>query len=139
MKLSFILFTLITTLIVSACQTMSQTSEQNSQAELTYLDYTEETYESLLGEKPFAIFFHAPWCPTCVLLEREILANSESFPEGSIILKADFDTEMILRKKYNIRSQSVVVMIDSSGEGAETLVAPSISMLKNSFLKLLQY
>lgn len=176
MKASFLLLSLATTLVLSACQTPSQAAtvssnnsvcvgdeceltpeqtalmeETNEKSEWTaeeiaemegadalYMDYTKAAYDSMLGQEPFAIFFHASWCPTCQFMEQDILSNSGEFPEGSVILKADYDTETALKEEYSIYSQSIVVMINADGSVAETLVAPSASTLTSAFTSLLQ-
>lgn len=149
MKVSFLLLSLVMPLGLSACQTPSQATVSSDNiicaggecewtAEDLYVDYTQEAYDSMLGQKPFALFFHASWCPTCQFMEQDILSNSKDFPEGSIILKADYDTETALKEKYNIYSQSLVVMINADGTASETLVAPSASSLASVFTKLLQ-
>lgn len=167
MKASFLLLSLAMTLILSACQTPSQatvssdneeanekpewtaeeiaemeaseeTVEKETPSEDLYMNYTKEAYDSMLGQEPFALFFHASWCPTCQFMEQDILSNSENFPEGSVILKADYDTETALKEAYNIYSQSIVVMINADGSVAETLVAPSATSLAAAFTSLLQ-
>ena len=152
MKLLLPILLLAATLLLSACQSTAQnprqpvqpetntpiTAKQNSGIEASYRDFSQTDYESLLGKQPFAIFFHATWCPTCKIVEDDILENINAFPEGVVILKADYDTETALKKKYNVFSQSVIVMIDSNGSASETLIAPSFSTLKNSFISLLE-
>lgn len=103
-----------------------------------YIDYTSDLYTSMLGQEPFALFFHASWCPTCLFMEQDILSNSDKFPEGSRILKADFDIETDLKKEYKVYSQSIIVMINADGTVAETLIAPSAESLAESFTKLLK-
>lgn len=90
-----------------------------------YIDYTAKGYDELLGKKPFALFFHAAWCPTCISMEKDINSELDTFPKGTKILKANFDTETELKKKYNINIQSVIVVIDEQGKAIETLAAPS--------------
>lgn len=102
-----------------------------------YTAYSQSQYDALLGKKPFALFFHAPWCHICRGMEEDILANLSSFADGTVILKADYDTETELKKKYGIRSQSVIVLIDASGKVVETLVAPTSTELKSSFAGIL--
>ncbi|PIR55115.1 hypothetical protein COU74_02960 [Candidatus Peregrinibacteria bacterium CG10_big_fil_rev_8_21_14_0_10_36_19] len=109
--------------------------ENNSTAEINeekpqYISFTQEKYQELLGEKPFAIFFHAGWCPSCVDADKKIkqdLANSTPrFPKGTIILKADYDTETELKKTYGIVMQSTHVIIDKEGNVTAKLAEPSI-------------
>lgn len=102
-----------------------------------YENYSEARYDELLGKKPFAVFFHAPWCGTCLGMEKEILANISDLPAGVIILKADYDTEKALEAKYGVTSQSLIVVIDADGQAKETLVAPDVDEIAESFAKLL--
>lgn len=150
MKTQLLLLSMIMILTLSACETTMQAtndeidteetegSEAIALAEVSYIDYSDEKYESLLGKEPFAIFFHASWCPTCQLMDRDILSNSSDFPYGSVILKADYDTETELKKTYEITSQSTIVMVNADGSVAEILTAPSFSKMQNSFLNLLE-
>lgn len=61
------------------------------------------------------IFFHASWCPSCRALSTNIEENVASIPAGTTILKADFDTETELKKKYGVTTQHTLVQIDKDG------------------------
>lgn len=88
----------------------------NTQSNAQYQGYSESAYNNLLGKKPFALFFHASWCPTCRAEEKLIQENLSSFPKGFTILKADYDKETALKKKYGITMQSIVVVFDKTGK-----------------------
>lgn len=90
-----------------------------------YLAYSEEKYDSLLGQERFALFFHAEWCPTCISMEKDIKENLSKFPEGATVLVADYDSETELKQKYGIVSQSTIVIIDAEGNEVKKLAAPS--------------
>lgn len=97
-----------------------------------YTDFTQERYADLLGKEPFAIFFHASWCPDCVNLENQIMKNIASLPKEAIILKANYDTESELKLTYGITIQSTVVVIDKNGNAAPTLFGPSFDDLRSA-------
>ena len=120
---------------VSKTDTKSENSDSKSNAR--YLAFTDEVYASTKGNKPFALFFHAGWCPTCREMERDFKENLSSFPEGSIIIQADYDKETDLKKEYRITMQSIVVVIDENGKISETLVSPNSGTLKNALAKIL--
>ena len=61
------------------------------------------------------LFFHAPWCPTCQALEKNIKANLNSIPDKTILVKTDYDTSTDLKKKYGITYQHTMVQVDASG------------------------
>lgn len=104
---------------------------ENDQVAL-YTDFTQERYAELLGKKPFAIFFHASWCPDCVNLEKQIKKNIENLPKETIILKANYDTENKLKQDYGITIQSTVVVVDKNGKAMPTLFGPSFDDLKTA-------
>ena len=103
-------------------ETKTETTTQTEAPE--YIAYSQEKYDELLGKKPFALFFHAPWCPTCRGMEKAITEELTTFPKGAKILKADFDTEKALKEKYGITVQSTIVIIDAEGKAVKTLAAP---------------
>lgn len=90
-----------------------------------YIAYSETNYNELLGKKPFALFFHAPWCHVCRGMEENITKELSSFPKNTIIMKADYDSETELKQKYGITSQSVMIFINKEGEVVNTLVGPN--------------
>lgn len=98
-------------------------------ADRQYVDYSAAVYESLLGKKPLALFFHAGWCPTCRAMEADIQKNLDQFPVGTVILKADYDTEKALEKTYGVTSQSTIVVIGSDGTMSNLLLAPTNAQL----------
>lgn len=61
------------------------------------------------------IFFHASWCPSCRGLSSSIEGSLKSIPEGVTILKADYDKETELKKKYGVTSQHTLVQVDKDG------------------------
>ena len=84
--------------------------------EPVYKAYSASERESLHGDKPYVIFFHANWCPICRKMDSDLNAQLDTFPEGTTILKADYDTEDDLKDEYNVRVQSTVVVLDANGE-----------------------
>ncbi len=80
------------------------------------------TYESYSSQKiaraemgDVVIFFHASWCPSCRALNSDIEANLNSIPVNVSILKADYDKENELKKKYGVTSQHTLVQVDKDG------------------------
>ena len=98
---------------------------QNSDVyEAQYVTYSEDIYKSLLGQKPFALFFHAGWCPICQRMEKDILEGLNEFPEGTVILKADYDKETQLKQKYLVQTQSTILFFDAEGKQTGKLLGP---------------
>lgn len=79
------------------------------------------------------IFFHASWCPTCKVASEDFQTNITQIPSDVTILKANYDTETELKKKYSVVMQDTFVQVDgkgnaiatwnSGGEGIKTLLA----------------
>lgn len=104
---------------------LSETSQEilaeQPSGEAKYLDYTPELQAELDGNQAYGIFFHAPWCPQCQLLESQIESNLKDLPNSITILKADYDSQTDLKAKYDIRIQSTVVAINKDGEVTSTI------------------
>lgn len=96
----------------------------------SYSAYSDGIRAQLNGSKPHVIFFHAQWCPTCRALEENILANLSSFPAGTTILKADYDTENELKDEFDVKIQSTVAVLDANGEVVWQGQDPSIEDLQ---------
>lgn len=75
----------------------------------TYVDYSASNLANTKWK--IVLFFHANWCPTCVAAEKDIL--SKYIPSNLTILKANFDTEIELKKKYWIVAQTTFVQVDN--------------------------
>lgn len=61
------------------------------------------------------LFFRATWCPTCRALDKDIRANLEQIPEGTLILDVDYDKYNDLKKKYGVTYQHTLVQVDEDG------------------------
>lgn len=76
-----------------------------------YVDFDESEFTSQNN----VIFFSASWCPTCRSLDEAILSNVDSLPANLTILKADYDSEKDLKKKYGVTYQHTLVQVDNEG------------------------
>lgn len=68
--------------------------------------------------KPYALYFHASWCPSCVAFGKKIEASIDTLPAGTVVLKTDYDTEQELKQKYGVTSQHTLVTINADGSVA---------------------
>ena len=92
-----------------------------------YTDYNESLLVNA-EDGPVLIFFHATWCPTCRTLDKSINANLDDIPDGVTILRADYDTEKVLKKKYGVVRQHTLVQVDSNGNQIKTLTGLTNSL-----------
>lgn len=91
-----------------------------------YMKYDEEGIMDVKKDAPYALFFHASWCPTCRGIENGILKEKENFPPDTVVIKVDYDTEEALKKQYGITVQATVVILDSHKNVVQKLVAPKV-------------
>lgn len=104
-----------------------------------YTAYSEAKRQELLEtQTPHVIFFHAEWCPTCRAFEDRLDETLSSYPNGTIILKANFDTEKELKKEYTVRSQSTLTVVKADGTKLVTLVDPTDEVLQAAISETLQ-
>ncbi len=120
----------------TSIDSQSQPSETNSQASTSpgaYVQYTDEIIQDTPGTK--VLFFHAPWCPQCMALEKSI--ESGKIPDGVTIIKVDYDSNQDLRKEYGVTLQTTLVRVDDSGKSVKKYTAynqPTLQALIDNVL-----
>lgn len=95
-------------------------TDQTAQAGV-YTSYSENALAETSGTR--ILFFHAPWCPQCRSLDKDITENGA--PAGTTIFKVDYDSSQDLRKKYGVTIQTTLVLIDGEGNLVKKFVAYS--------------
>ncbi len=99
----------------------------------TYVDYSEKEFKEASGER--ILFFHAPWCPQCRMLDASI--SKAELPDDTTIFKVDYDSNQDLRKKYGVTLQTTIVKVDADGNLVDKYVAynePSFEAVKENLL-----
>lgn len=56
-------------------------------------------------------FFRTDWCFICKVIAAEARANLTLTPENVAIIEVDFDTQIDLRNKYGVTSQTTFVQV----------------------------
>ncbi len=79
-----------------------------------YQEYTASAVSQAQHEN-IVLFFHAPWCPTCKLLDSDLIDQADSIPSDLLILQVDYDSATELRKQYGITYQHTLVQVDAQG------------------------
>lgn len=98
-----------------------------------YIDYSGDVIASTDDTK--ILFFHAPWCPQCKALDASIKAGP--IPDGTTIIKVDYDSSQALKQKYGVTTQTTLVLIDDDGNLVKKYVAystPSLDALISNLL-----
>ena len=84
-----------------------------------YVSYTPDVIEKTPGTK--ILFFHAPWCPQCRMLDSDI--TKTELPDNLTIIKVDYDSNQELRQEYGVTLQTTLVMVDDKGKLVKKYVA----------------
>ncbi len=77
-----------------------------------YAEYSEAAVaEAVASGKKVALFFHAPWCPTCKAADAVFVR--ETPPSDVALFKVDYDSNVNLRKKYGVTYQHTFVSLNT--------------------------
>lgn len=98
-----------------------------------FVDYQEGLVASTDGTR--LLFFHAPWCPQCRMIEADI--KEQGVPNGVTVLKVDYDSNQVLRQKYGVTLQTTFVKVDRNGEAIKKYVAynePTFESVKTNLI-----
>lgn len=105
--------------------------EPNNLAPGAYIDYSDGIVAKTAGQK--VLFFHAPWCPQCRSIEKDI--NQQGVPDGVVVIKVDYDSRQDLRQKYDVTLQTTFVKIDDQGISTQKYTAynePTFASVKSN-------
>jgi thioredoxin 1 len=88
------------------------------------------------ANQPVALHFRADWCPTCRAQDK-VLQSLKSDPALDLtVLLVNYDTEKDLKRRFNVRAQSTLVVLHGQKESArlvgETGSAPIRDALKSA-------
>jgi thiol-disulfide isomerase/thioredoxin len=108
-----------------------ETTEESDEAETSYSAAVYTDNQAALQEAgPKVVYFHADWCPTCRALEERVQSTLGQFPDGTKIVKVDYDAETALKNQYGVKVQTSLVVLNAEGEQVgNVLVNPSNEQL----------
>ncbi len=73
------------------------------------------------SNRPVALHFHADWCPVC-MAQQKVLNVLKTEPRLDLtVLVANYDTEKALKKRFNVRSQSTLIVLRGQQERARVV------------------
>ncbi len=83
-----------------------------------YQDFTQPAYEAAIADgKTVILDFHADWCPTCRANEPIVESVFSSNTDTNIVgFKVNYDTEIALRRAFNVQSQSTFIKTSATGD-----------------------
>lgn len=68
------------------------------------------------ANQPVALHFHADWCPTCRAQEKVLQELKSEAGLDLTVLVANYDTEKDLKRRFNVRAQSTLVVLHGEKE-----------------------
>lgn len=103
----------------------NHSTQKNTEESITaagkMIEYTAENLSNAIdNDETVILAFSASWCPSCQAIEKDILKNLSNIPENVTLIKADYDTEKDLIKKYSIKGQHTFVQLDSNQNAVKT-------------------
>jgi thioredoxin 1 len=88
--------------------------------------------EAQKADKPVALHFRADWCPTCRAQDK-VLESLKAEPGLNVtVLAVNYDTEKELKKQFNIRSQSTLVLLHGQKEVGRSINETSAAGLRSA-------
>ena len=93
---------------------MKKTTSSAPSSKNGYIAYDEALFQKQ-NDKRRVLFFHAKWCPTCKIADKDFTDNTSKIPEDLILFRTDYDTEKELIAHYGITYQHTFVYVDSEG------------------------
>lgn len=107
--------------------------QENAEKNASYQDYSAESVKSeqAKGQK-VVLFFHAKWCPSCIMANRAFTKNPQEIPTGVTVLKVDYDNSDELKQKYEVTYQHTFVQIDNEGELVTKWTGGDTELLKKN-------
>ena len=82
------------------------------------MPFEQAKFDQLLKDgKPVVLHIHADWCPVCRAQDAvlEDLLPLDEF-KNLTVMRADFDTEKTLLRKYKVRNQSTFIVFKNGKE-----------------------
>lgn len=82
--------------------------------------------------RPIAVHFRADWCPTCRVQDKALLGLKDEKDLDITVLSANYDTETDLKRRFNVRMQSTMVVLKGREEAARVVGEKSAEGLRKA-------
>jgi len=88
--------------------------------------------EAQKADRPVALHFHAAWCPTCRAQEQAMQSLTSDPALNLTVLVANYDTEKDLKRRFNVRAQSTIVVLRGQKELARLVGESSQTSIRQA-------
>lgn len=120
--------------VIEESTNTNSTNTNTASSKATYIDYSSAALAAAQATGRTVLYFHAPWCPICVVLEPQIKAQIGTFPGDVTILKVDYDSSTELKKKYGVTYQHTFVQVDSQGHKLKIWSGGDVGTIKQNII-----
>lgn len=98
--------------------------------------YSADTFAQMQSAgQPVALHFHADWCPTCRAQEKVFNSWKGNASVPGTLLVVDYDKARDLRMKFNVRTQSTLIVFKGQTEVARVAGKSDEKSLKDALMK----
>ncbi len=88
--------------------------------------------EAQKGDKPVALHFHADWCPTCKAQASLLQTLKAESGLELTVLVANYDDEKELKRRFNVRGQSTLVVLRGNKEVTRSVGDTTVAGLRTA-------
>lgn len=88
--------------------------------------------EAQQAKQPVAVLFHADWCPTCRAQQQVLNTLKTEAGLDLTLLVANYDTEKDLKKRFNVRGQSTLVVLNGQEERHRSMGTTSADAIRSA-------
>ena len=88
--------------------------------------------EAQQANKPVALHFHADWCPTCRAQDKALQSLKTDPALDLTVLVANYDTEKDLKRRFNVLTQSTMVVLHGQKESARLVGDTSAAAIRDA-------
>ncbi|MFA9288953.1 MAG: thioredoxin domain-containing protein [Weeksellaceae bacterium] len=121
--------------IFAPSKSQSVKQAQKSEYPENYIPYSDVNFLQSRSSGRTLLYFHAPWCSTCTVLDDEIKVHGQAdLPKDLTILKVDYDRNTELKKKYQVITQHTLVLVDEDGQEVKKWIGGDLDEIHRQLL-----